>query len=167
MKTYFVYKTVNKLTNQFYVGVHGGTLEDGYLGSGRLLKRAIGKYGIENFYVESRILCSDADEAYDLEAFIITEDIINHPLCYNLIIGGRGGEHLNQRKPYKKRQGVKKTKEQKMAMAEIKRNMTQETKSKISQSAKVVCRVALTCPSCGFEGFAPNIRRYHFNNCVL
>ena len=29
MKTYFVYKTLNIITGQFYIGAHGGTLDDG------------------------------------------------------------------------------------------------------------------------------------------
>lgn len=165
MKTYFVYKTLNTITGQFYIGAHGGTLDDGYIGSGRLLKLAIAKHGSENFQVESRIMCESADEAYALEAFIVTEDVVADPRCYNLIIGGRGAPHLNQRKPYKRRRGVKKTEEQKVRMSELKRNMTEETKLKMSVSAKLRCKAALICPHCGAQGVSPNIRRYHFDNC--
>jgi hypothetical protein len=41
-----VYKTVNNISNKIYVGVHSTEdLDDGYLGSGLLLNRAIKKNG--------------------------------------------------------------------------------------------------------------------------
>ena len=167
MKTYFVYKTVNTLTGQFYVGVHGGSISDGYLGSGKLLKAAILKYGANNFKVERRIVCGSANEAYELEALIVTEEIVNHPMSYNLALGGFGGPHLRQRKRYKKRKGVKQSEAQKAKMSSIKKNMTGETKAKLSKSAALRSSVKLVCPYCSYRGIPPNVYRYHFNNCKM
>jgi hypothetical protein len=46
---YTVYRTVNQINQKFYIGVHK-TMNpmDNYLGSGKILGRAIKKYGKEN-----------------------------------------------------------------------------------------------------------------------
>ena len=47
---YFIYKTINITNDKFYIGVHKtDDLNDGYIGSGKYLNRAIAKYGIEKF----------------------------------------------------------------------------------------------------------------------
>ena len=50
---YCVYLTTNKVNGKTYVGQHRyNKLYDGYLGSGTLIRRAIAKYGKENFEIE-------------------------------------------------------------------------------------------------------------------
>ena len=53
-KTYhFIYKTTNLLNGKYYIGMHSTfNLEDGYMGSGKRLKRSLNKYGKENHKVE-------------------------------------------------------------------------------------------------------------------
>ena len=47
---YNVYITTNKINNRFYIGTHVSENPlDAYLGSGKLLIKAIKKYGKENF----------------------------------------------------------------------------------------------------------------------
>ena len=48
----YVYKTTNLINGRIYIGKHHGGILPGYLGSGLLLKRAIRKYGRENFRLE-------------------------------------------------------------------------------------------------------------------
>lgn len=60
MKQYYIYMTINNITNMKYIGKHYGELDDAYLGSGTILKRAIEKYGKNNFY--KKILCITNNE---------------------------------------------------------------------------------------------------------
>ena len=51
-KYHFLYQTKNIITNMTYIGRHStDNLNDGYLGSGTILKRAIKKYGKHNFEI--------------------------------------------------------------------------------------------------------------------
>ena len=66
-------------------------LKDGYLGSGSHLRRAIRKYGINNFKLEILEWCKTRDELIEREKEIITENHVNDTNCYNLKYGGLGG----------------------------------------------------------------------------
>lgn len=89
---HIVYLTTNLFTGKWYIGVHStNDIEDGYLGSGKLLSRAIKKYGKENFKREILFLFETSEEAYAKEAELITESSVKSPSCYNVKPGGRGG----------------------------------------------------------------------------
>ena len=103
---HILYLTVNKINDKFYIGVHKqkkGYLPeefDGYYGSGHLLKKAIKKYGKENF--ERITLCYDENREliYKLEKYLVDE---TNPASYNLAAGGIGGfayvNEYNRRHP--------------------------------------------------------------------
>lgn len=48
---YYIYRTTNLINGKTYIGQHetSDMLNDSYIGSGKLIKRAIKKYGKENF----------------------------------------------------------------------------------------------------------------------
>lgn len=47
---YYLYEIKNLINNKIYVGVHKtNDLNDGYMGSGKVIKRAMEKHGTENF----------------------------------------------------------------------------------------------------------------------
>ena len=45
----FVYKWTNKINDKWYIGSHIGMPTDGYIGSGKIFRKAWKKYGSENF----------------------------------------------------------------------------------------------------------------------
>lgn len=96
---FYVYQITNLVNGKIYVGKHKSLmppLENGYYGSGRQIKLAIKKYGIENFKKEVLHYCSSLEEMSHAEAQIVTEEFIKRKDTYNMHKGGNGGwEHIN------------------------------------------------------------------------
>ena len=91
-KHYLVYKTTNLVNGKIYIGKHEtNNLNDGYLGSGNLIKRAIEKYGEENFKREILFECSSREEMNAKEAELVNEEFLKRDDVYNLKQGGEGG----------------------------------------------------------------------------
>lgn len=89
---YTSYKTTNKINGKIYVGCHKTrNLDDGYIGSGTILKRAIEKYGIENFDKEILFVFDTPEEMFAKEAEIVDKIFIELDTNYNLLEGGCGG----------------------------------------------------------------------------
>ena len=89
---HIVYLTANTVTGKFYLGVHSTEdLNDTYLGSGKLLGKAIKKYGEAAFRREILFIFPTAEEAYQKEAELVTEDVVRCSSSYNLKPGGQGG----------------------------------------------------------------------------
>lgn len=89
---FLIYKTTNLINGKIYIGKHiTRCIDDGYVGSGKLLRRAISKYGIENFTREILFMCSSEEEMNVKEAELVTEEFCNQNTNYNLCVGGRGG----------------------------------------------------------------------------
>jgi hypothetical protein len=91
LKYFYLYKITNKINGKIYIGVHETfNLDDGYMGSGLLIQKAIKKYGIENFdkdildFFDNRLLMLDK------EGEIVTEDFVKRKDNYNIDLGGRG-----------------------------------------------------------------------------
>ena len=66
-----IYKTINLINNKIYIGQDSKN-RNYYLGSGKLIKRAIKKYGIENFKKEVIEECSK-ENANERETYWIKE----------------------------------------------------------------------------------------------
>ncbi|ADM79814.1 homing endonuclease [Aeromonas phage phiAS4] len=90
---WYIYKITNELNGKIYVGVHKSEdmKNDPYMGSGVGVKRAIAKYGVENFTRTTLYEFATAEEAYNMEAAIVTEEFISRPDVYNAMVGGKGG----------------------------------------------------------------------------
>lgn len=89
---YTFYKTTNNKNGKYYFGVHKTKdLDDGYLGSGVGLKRAIKKYGKESFTkIIVKFFENEAD-MYEYERSMVTEEVVSDSKCYNSTLGGIGG----------------------------------------------------------------------------
>lgn len=106
---YIIYKIINKINDKFYIGWHKTIdINDEYYGSGLCIKAAIEKYGKQNFKKEILYVFSSRKDAVDKEKELVTEDLVNDPMCYNLTIGGQGGFHyIRKQDKHKSNKGRK------------------------------------------------------------
>lgn len=127
---YCIYRITNLVNGKTYIGQHlyKETPYDSYMGSGKHLKAAQKKYGIENF--EKEIICKNVqykDTINDMEKFYIKKEHTLGKAEYNITDGGEGftGHH---------------SAETKVAMKGNKNNKghkhSEETRRKISESMK-------------------------------
>ena len=89
---YTIYKITNLIDSKIYIGAHSTQdLNDGYMGSGKYLRNAIKKYGIENFKKDILFIFDNKQEMFSKEAELVTEDFIATSNTYNIKPGGSGG----------------------------------------------------------------------------
>lgn len=89
---YIIYETKNLKNGKTYIGMHEtNNLEDGYLGSGKRLKRAIRYYGKEYFTRKILHIFDNKSEMINKEVELVNDEFINRKDTYNLMLGGSGG----------------------------------------------------------------------------
>lgn len=111
---YTVYKTINKINKKEYIGFHslkkdhilyenshsGSCFNSGYLGSGKLIKQAITKYGPENFKQEILGKFYTKEEAEEFEANLVNKDYVLCESNYNICLGGNVRTMVGHNNPF-------------------------------------------------------------------
>jgi hypothetical protein len=97
-KEYVGFHAIKSLDDILYEKSKNGSIfYDGYLGSGKLMKRALQKYGPMNMRQELILVTEDKKEAEDLEKEIVCREWVMSDENYNMSIGGNVlilfGEH--------------------------------------------------------------------------
>ena len=89
----YIYETINMINGRKYIGKKkSSTFDNHYLGSGILLKKAIEKYGRENFKTTILKWCETREELNESERlFIEKNNAYKSNDFYNIAAGGEGG----------------------------------------------------------------------------
>ena len=84
-----VYRTDCLLNGTFYIGIHSTKdPNDSYLGSGYKIKRSIKLYGRAQHVKTILAIAATRREALAMEKKLVAP-VLRHPLCLNLIEGGK------------------------------------------------------------------------------
>lgn len=188
---YYLYEIKNLINGKIYIGVHQtDDIDDEYMGSGKVLKQAIEKYGIESFSKTIIHYFETYEEALDKEKEIVNEDFLQREDVYNLRLGGSGGwdwiikNNLHKtatgKIPWNKgKPGISPSEETKRKTSETlkehwKRN-PHPRKGKTSwNSGQKGVQTAWNkgkempkhpCPKCGKEVSHLNMKRWHGDKC--
>lgn len=126
----YIYKTTNLINGKLYIGQHRYSkrgIDKSYIGSGKLLRKAIEKYGIENFKCEIIDEAKTKEELDNKEIKWIEYYRNQETELYNIVKGGTGGD-TNGGKTFSKEW------RDRISKANIGRKATEETKKKLSIS---------------------------------
>ena len=137
---YIIYKITNILNNKIYIGCHKtDNIDDGYMGSGKLIRSSIQKYGLENFKKEILFTFENEELMYRKEQELVNEDFVNLQSTYNLCIGGNGGWSYINSNSIPKMLGKRHSDETKNVLSEKNkhRKCSELTKQKISDNNKI------------------------------
>lgn len=150
---HYLYKTINLINSKYYIGIHStNDLSDGYIGTGKLLKQAIKKYGKENFKNEIIIFFSTKEKAYSTERQVVSQEFVEQKNNYNLRIGGIGGNG-------------KWTEERKKAFSDSKKGNNNIMYGTISPRVRSVIDIETgVFYISGFECWKHNITGYSYSN---
>jgi len=121
---YIIYKTTNKINNKTYIGQHKKNNRN-YLGSGKILKQAIAKYGRDSFITEEIDIADNKKDIDKKEIYWI--DKLKPE--YNITAGGTGGDVFTNNPNKEQIREI-------YSMAHEGRKKSEEHKEKIRQSVK-------------------------------
>ena len=148
---YYIYLILNKVNGKTYVGQRKSSKEwnnDSYMGSGKLLKLAKKKHGIENFEKFLIQYCYSKEETDKAEKFWITEYRNRGKAEYNIADGGQGyyaigenhpmyGKHHSEESKARCRESVLKTFEinnTRQKLSEMRRGIPKSEEHKVAIS---------------------------------
>jgi hypothetical protein len=135
---YIIYKTTNNINGKYYIGQHiTDNLDDGYIGSGVALSRAIKKYGKDNFTREILATGDNKEMLNELEAFYVGWDEVNDKNCYNLKTGGGSCGLLSKETRQKQSVSLKKWCKNNPRIGEKNPNYKELTENQIKQIKEI------------------------------
>ena len=146
-KYHILYRVTNKLNYMEYVGIHStiNIKKSRYIGSGKLLKEDIKKYGRTNFVFQIIEFFDSREKAKLKEKKIVNEQFVERKDTYNIALGGGGGgsygkphSEETKRKMRNSLKGRHISKETRKRMSEGKlgKRFTERHKQNISNSLK-------------------------------
>lgn len=192
---FLIYKITNNVNGKVYIGKHQtNDIADGYMGSGKLIRQAIEKYGSENFEKEILFEFSTEEEMNSKEAELVTEEFCNREDTYNLCPGGHGGFGYINSNPIDKFKGKLHTAETKKRLSEAsKANKSHlnfkdidlsktvsleqrkengrrtgsipKTESHKRKISESLKKKIVKCPHCDKIGGESVMKRWHFDKC--
>lgn len=138
---YAIYKTTNRVTGKFYIGKwQSSSLEHAsgsYLGSGKLLRADIKRYGRSAFDRVILFVFESMSDAIEKEREIVTKEFCARSDTYNMALGGSGSfAHVRGSRQWV---GSAANKEQQRAMSAAtasKRSQTLKTRWATDTAAK-------------------------------
>jgi group I intron endonuclease len=176
----FIYLWKNNINGKKYIGRHKGCEHDSYIGSGKHFRRAVSKYGLDNFeriileYVEDESSLKEREKYY-LDFF----DAATNKNFYNISPNSHGGHHGKNNKGENNPMYGKKHPNHKPHFGEENgmfgsnrvgslnpmygKTHDDKSRNKISEGAKR--QKKHTCVHCGLTSTASNIKRWHNENC--
>lgn len=156
-----IYKTTNLTNKKIYIGQDSKN-DPNYLGSGSLIKKAIKKYGRENFIKEIVSFCDTKENLDSLERFYIKVFNSKEPNGYNLADGGNGSLGWKATKETRKRmsesmRGNRNPMRNSESLEKVKgknnhfygKHHTEESRNKISRGLRK--HPTILCKQCGRE----------------
>lgn len=101
-KHYLIYQIINTVNNKIYIGKHiTENIDDDYFGSGKYLKHAQKKYGLDKFVKTILFELQNKEEMDLLEKCVVTKEFCDRDDTYNINVGGDGGwYHLAKNPKY-------------------------------------------------------------------
>lgn len=133
---HIIYKTTNLVNGKIYVGKHSTpNLNDGYIGSGKIIQKAISKYKKQNFKCEHLFCAFTEQDAYAIEEQFVNEDFIESNDTYNVKLGGKGASkgkynHFYGKAAYNR--GLAASQQQRLKMSEAHKNVPLSSQHKTS-----------------------------------
>ena len=134
---YYLYEVKNLLNGKIYIGVHKTkNMDDGYMGSGKVIYCAIKKHGIENFTKTILETFEDSKSMFSREREVVTNEFLARDDTYNLMRGGHGGFDLIHSRGIKSKLGTTASPEtiRKLRAARSRQVITERTKQLIREA---------------------------------
>ena len=154
----YIYETTNLINGKKYIGQHRGSFDENYKGSGTLLRRAIKKYGKENFKVKLLEECNNQIHLNEREIYWITKfNASKNDNYYNVSIGGNNFMTLVNHTEETKRK-ISEANKGKIVSDEIRKKISNtekgkivsnETKKRISEANRLRFKDPLERYKCG------------------